>query len=133
MPPRETRSGRAPGASTSACGRATVSMLSWMTPTFSKMPRTVCMTQPDMARMRMTRASPAAASPPVIRPRDHKPAESAAIEHSSRLFMTARIPVAPVMRRSTARNVWLLRSSASRTAERSASPRANSLTVRMLV
>ncbi len=60
------------GASTMPCGRAMVCMLSCTTPIFSKSPRTDCITQPDMARMRITRAMPVAASPLVIRPRIHR-------------------------------------------------------------
>ncbi len=70
--PRGTASGFAPGASTMACGRAIVSMLSWTTPMFSNTPRTVCITQPDIATMRITSARPVAASPLVIAPRVHR-------------------------------------------------------------
>jgi hypothetical protein len=86
MSPPVTVSVFAPGTSVRPCGRAIVCMLSWITPTFSNTPRTVCITQPDIAIRRRISASPAEASPVVIAPRCHRAKQTAAVVNRSRLL-----------------------------------------------
>ena len=119
--------------SVTLCGWAMVRMLSCTTPTFSNTPRTERITQPDMARMRITSASPAAASPVDIAPSRHSISERVAMAASRAEFITASVPAEATITRPRSRKARVLRASASRTEARSSSDRANSFTVSALV
>ena len=76
-----------------------VCMLSWITPTFSNTPRTVCITQPDIAIRRRMSAKPAEASPVVMAPRCHSIRQTPAVERIRALFKPpSRLVVSVVSR-----------------------------------
>ena len=100
MEPRFTSRGFASSASTTENGRAIVIMLSCTTPTFSKMPASVHMNQPDMFMSRMMRPVTTLMAPIEISPRLHSHRASPVVPTSTVPFSVHSTASMMVLRRS---------------------------------
>ena len=128
-----TKRSPAPVRSVRVSGTAMVSIPSCTSPMFSKMPVTSQLTQPATLAICHASGSAVATSPAPITPSLHSAMPMAAVEVSSRAFITDSVNMKRVIRRMCAAIAAVCSSITSRTKASSSRARANSFTVRMLV